>query len=160
MIKVVKGDVFKSDATFVLHQVNCQGVMGSGVAKQVKEKFPNVFFAYINRCDAFSPKTLLGTAQLVETAKDYGTKFLGIFNLFSQEKYGYDGKRYTDYSALRKCLFIVNETCREFNTTDKPTVAIPYLMGCDRGGGDWETVCKIIEDELTDCEVVAYMYTG
>ena len=43
MIKHIKGDIFKSNADAILHQVNCQGVMGSGIAKQVKENFPVVF---------------------------------------------------------------------------------------------------------------------
>ena len=157
-MKMVDGNVFNSNATFIMHQVNCKGVMGSGVAKQVKEKYPNVFYAYKRRCDAFSPKVLLGTAQLVETNKDYNTEFVGIFNLFSQDAFGYDGKKYTDYSALRRCLFIVNETCKELNTIEKPTVAMPFLMGCDRGGGDWDTVCKIIDETLTDCQVLCYKF--
>lgn len=42
MIKHIKGDIFQSSADVILHQVNCQGVMGSGVAKQVREKYPDV----------------------------------------------------------------------------------------------------------------------
>lgn len=40
MIKVINGDLFTSKANFIVHQVNCQGVMGSGVAAQVAENFP------------------------------------------------------------------------------------------------------------------------
>lgn len=43
MLKHIKGDIFKSNADAILHQVNCQGVMNSGVAKQVREKYPIVF---------------------------------------------------------------------------------------------------------------------
>lgn len=32
-MKIVDGDIFNCDADAILHQVNCQGVMGSGVAK-------------------------------------------------------------------------------------------------------------------------------
>ena len=39
MIKVINGDLFNSTARFIVHQVNCQGKMGSGVALQVKQKF-------------------------------------------------------------------------------------------------------------------------
>ena len=40
MIKIFEGDLLESGANFICHQVNCQGVMGSGVAKQIKEQFP------------------------------------------------------------------------------------------------------------------------
>lgn len=159
-MKIKEGDVFSAGATYILHQVNCQGVMGSGVAKQAKTLFPNVFYEYKRKCDTNTPKELLGTAQLVETQKTYGTEFLGVFNLFAQENYGYDGKRYTDYDALRKCLIEVDEACKNLNYVFKPTVAIPYLMGCDRGGGDWNIVSKIIEETLTECDVYCYKLKG
>ena len=36
MIKHEIGDMFASDANVFAHHVNCKGVMGSGVAKQVR----------------------------------------------------------------------------------------------------------------------------
>ena len=35
MIKVIPGNLFDSEAQILAHQVNCKGVMGSGVAKEV-----------------------------------------------------------------------------------------------------------------------------
>lgn len=32
--------------TVVCHQVNCKGVMGAGLAKQIREKHPEVYEAY------------------------------------------------------------------------------------------------------------------
>lgn len=77
-----------------------------------------------------------------------------IINLFAQDKYGYDGRCYTDYDALRKCLETVN---KQFAGK---RVAMPYLMACHRGGGDWSVVSKMIEDTLTDCDVTLYEYFG
>ena len=163
-IKVVDGDIFNCDADAILHQVNCQGVMGSGVAKQVREKFPAVFRYYKARCDedkklkaqtGSARSSLLGLAQIcykedytVGQVKDEQV----IVNLFAQDNYGYDGRCYTDYEALRKCLQMVNERFAG------KRVAIPYLMSCCRGGGDWATVLKIIKDSLTNCQVTLYKY--
>ena len=47
-----KCDLFESGADMICHQVNCMGVMGSGVAKQVKERYPKVFEEYVNWCNA------------------------------------------------------------------------------------------------------------
>lgn len=38
MIYEIKGDLLKAEETFIAHQVNCKGVMGAGVAKQIKNK--------------------------------------------------------------------------------------------------------------------------
>ena len=45
-VVIKEGNVFDSDADIICHQVNCQGVMGSGVAKEVRERFPNVYEQY------------------------------------------------------------------------------------------------------------------
>lgn len=152
MIKHVKGDIFKSKATVIVHQVNCQGVMGSGVAKQVRDLYPNVYVKYKELCDRYkesnSSKDLLGIAQIVPT--NYGdTRY--IANLFAQDSFG-NFKCFTDYDALRKCLIYISLQFRH------SSIAIPYLIGCCRGGGDWNIVYKIIEETLSDCDVTLYEY--
>ena len=144
MIKHIKCNIFESGADFILHQVNCQGVMGSGVAKQVKDKFPKVYDEYKKWCNTIPLDVLLGQVQFVNTQEDYDTSFKGIINLFAQNNFGYDGNRYTNYDALRNCLEFIEETI-----TWHATIAIPYLMSCYRGGGDWNVVYKMI-DEIFD----------
>ena len=145
MIKHIKCDIFESGADVILHQVNCQGVMGSGVAKQVREKFPNVYKSYKTMCDGMKDRThLLGMAQCVRVNSGQY-----IVNLFAQDNYGYDGKCYTDYKALKKCL----QGVRNYPMFDNQTVAIPYKIGCDRGGGDWNVVYKMIEDVFSDSDM-------
>lgn len=150
MIKHIKCDIFESGADVILHQVNCQGVMGSGIAKQVREKYPEVFDVYKTLCDIKSDKSeLLGTAQFVRVGENGY-----IVNLFSQENFGYDGKCYTSYDAIRKCLEDVN------NYFSNETIAIPYLMGCYRGGGDWNVVYQMIEDIFNRNDVLICEYNG
>lgn len=149
MVKHIKGDIFQSNADVILHQVNCQGVMGSGIAKQVREKYPVVYKTYKELCNQDTPKNLLGIAQPVK-ANDKTI----IVNIFAQENFGYDGKCYTDYDALRKGF----ETVRDNNKDD--SIAIPYLMGCHRGGGDWNKVYSMIEEIFADCDVTLYEYNG
>lgn len=139
MIEHIKCDIFESGADVILHQVNCQGAMNSGIAKQVREKFPVVFNAYNTFCSIKDNKSeLLGTAQFIRV--DEGGYAGYIVNLFAQENFGYDGKCYTDYAALRKCLEDVN------NYFDGAVIAIPYRIGCARGGGDWNVVYQMIEE--------------
>ena len=154
MIKHIKCDIFESGADVILHQVNCQGVMGSGVAKQVREKYPEVYEQYKILCDDVKNnpnKKLLGRRQFIEVSEN---KY--IVNLFAQENYGYDGKCYTDYDALRESL---EDTKAFFKDS---VIAFPYLMGCHRGGGDWNIVYKMIEEVFSDsdCEVLICEYNG
>lgn len=166
MIKIIDGDIFTCKADAILHQVNCQGVMGSGVAKQVREKFPTVFKYYKALCEndakvkaqfGYDKSQLLGHIQVCHKEDYYVGEIKDpqvIVNLFAQDKFGYDGNCYTDYDALKRCLEKVNAQFAG------KSVAIPYLMACHRGGGDWDKVSKMIEETLTDCEVVFYRYTA
>ena len=46
--------------------------------------------------------------------------------------------------------------------TNNKIIAIPYLMGCHRGGGDWNAVYKMIEEIFanSNCEVLICEYNG
>ena len=155
MIKHIKCDIFKSGADIICHQVNCQGVMGSGVAKQVREKYPKAYQTYKTFCANTEPEELLGKAQFVSIHDD---KLIGIINIFGQLDYGYNGKCYTDYDALRHALAKVHEFCQLY--TFKPVLAFPYKFGCARGGGDWDIVYKMIEEAFPDCVVLICEYDG
>ncbi len=144
-IRFVTGDLFSTDAKYICHQVNCQGKMGSGVAKQVREKFPMVFENYKAVCDrgkedsrahGLGHSVLLGDIQIITVHND---KEQSICNLFAQDRYGYNGERYTSYDAFYTCM---SKLMRVIPTTER--IAIPYRIGCGLGGGDWGKVLSII----------------
>lgn len=150
MIKVINGDLFSSTARFIVHQVNCQGKMGSGVALQVKQKFPHVYDEYKKFCS----HNMLGHIQIVPI----NPKYIGIpsgslitdnkqfiINAFAQDKYGYDGKLYTSLDALQSCFNQIHATICEKNNNWNASVAMPYKVGCCRGGADWNTVFQMIQ---------------
>jgi len=143
-IKIIDGDLFNTKAKYICHQVNCQGRMGSGVAKQVRVKFPEAYKAYSDRCNGEKsmkdPLWTLGKAQFVRCSNG-----VTIVNMYSQGNYGYDGKQYTDYSAFQNCLHEIRKTV----PTDA-VIAMPYKIGCGLGGGDWNIVMELIEKELPD----------
>lgn len=66
-VVIKEGNVFDSDAKIICHQVNCQGVMGSGVAKEVRERYPKVYEEYHIYCESNKdcPERMLGVAQMV-----------------------------------------------------------------------------------------------
>ena len=46
-VQIIDGDLFQTHAKYICHQVNCQARMGSGVAKQVRAKYPEVYNAWL-----------------------------------------------------------------------------------------------------------------
>jgi len=153
MIRFVQGDLLRGDVDVIAHQVNCQGVMGSGVARQVRELYPEAYHEYCRLVSQYQDcAKLLGTTQLV-ACRDANGQSIQIANLFGQCSFGRDGRQYTDYDALHRCL----RTLKNFaDATEFKRIGIPYHMGCGLGGGDWDTVSQIIQQELDGCDVTIF----
>ena len=153
MFKKVDGDIltpeYQQRKIIVCQQVNCKGVMGAGLAKQIKESCPEVYAAYkkeVTRITAARERSGnyslgLGTAQIC-AVKDKG---FSVANLFAQDGFGRD-RRYTDYDALRRCLEVVHNYAVSAKVD---IIRIPHKMGCGLGGGDWGVVLDIMKATLT-----------
>ena len=147
-IEFKNGDLFTSQAKYLCHQVNCMGKMGSGIARTVRNRFPAAYEEYIALCQgASSHGTLLG--GILQSECDGTT----IIHMFAQERCGRYA-RYTDYFAFRECL-------RKIKSIVQPgsTIAFPHGIGCGLGGGDWDIILPMIEEELAkDYEIEVWKY--
>lgn len=167
-VRVVQGNLLDAKEDIIVHQVNCQGVMGGGVAKQIKEKWPVVFEHYKRVINTVKRKNmplerLLGNISwdIVACAWSEGVHNKWVASIYAQVDYNRRGEKrlQTDYEALRKALTVIAD---EADWSDQ-SVAMPYLIGCGRGGGDWEGVvypmiCEVFSD-YPDVDVVLYKYT-
>lgn len=147
MVKIVNGNLLDATEDIICHQVNCQGVMGSGVAKAVRDKWPEVYRAY--RAYVYmheDESTLLGKSFLAQI--DGGR---AVMNMFAQNLYGYDGSRYTSYDAFYKCLEDIKK-----KVSRHCSIAFPYKIGSDRGGASWDVIYAMICDVMGDRDVTIY----
>lgn len=148
----VKGDVLKTPFQIIAHQVNCKGVMGAGLAKQIRSNYPNLYDAYKDYCNHGA--CLGDFLGWVTSDKHY------ILNIFAQDGYGRD-KRYTDYSAMYNAFANGINDYRdlyEVGNEVQLTIAIPYMIGCGLAGGDWDEVQKILFAVEKNCNVVFVAY--
>lgn len=147
MIQIVHGNLLDSSATFICHQVNCRGVMGSGVARQIRERWPCVYDSYLKLCKSVTePGHLLGCASVVDVGDGRY-----VCNLFGQLDYGSDGKAYTRIGELRKCCQYIADAARPGDT-----IAMPYRIGCGLGGGDWGATMDMLADVFKDHHLTLY----
>jgi len=150
-VQIIRGDLLEADADIICHQVNCQGVMGAGVAKQIADRWPYVKKEYTEFCRQRKQKEdLLGDTLLVPSN---GVQRKGepmILNIFGQFYYGHDGV-YTDYSALTKAFRKMNRLYKGM------TLAFPHGFGCGLAGGDWQDVEPMFVKLLPDCNVKIYL---
>ncbi len=132
------GNLLDATTDVIAHQVNCQSVMGSGVAKQIRDKWPRVYDSYVTYCYDYIACTheLLGECQLVQINDNQH-----VANLFGQNYYGRDGKRYTSYDGIYDALVSLASQMKDNNMN---SVAFPYHMSSDRGGADWSIISIMI----------------
>lgn len=137
-MKILNKDITTIEGPAVIaHGVNCQGKMGSGVAKAIITKWPEVKEAYLQ----YENKKL-GYLNRVNIGN------LIIYNCFTQQYYGYDNKRYANIIAIIQCLYAI------LILHDELPLYIPKI-GCGLGGLDWEVVKQVLEDleEITQKEI-------
>lgn len=108
----------------IAHGVNCQNAMGSGVAKALFTKWPKVKSEYHKW-----GSMVLGEAQFVEVETE-----LIIANCFTQDRYGRDGRRYANASAIACAL---GKAARYALEREMNEIHIPKI-GCGLGGLDWD----------------------
>lgn len=147
MIYYVVGDLLKQEnVDIICHQTNCKGVMGAGIALQIRNTYPNVYQLYKQYCAKYG-SGLLGKTLFVNCNDG---KI--VANLFGQDGYG-RGFCQTDYAALEKAIASVEKIA----TKGKKSVGFPYKIGCDLAGGDWSIVKNIIKKYFEKSEVDCYI---
>jgi O-acetyl-ADP-ribose deacetylase (regulator of RNase III) len=137
-MKTIPGDILNITEGIICHQVNCKGVMGTGIALKIRKKWPHVYNDY-----RWAYKEgLLFLGNMLTTRARPG---LHVAHLCGQDGYGRD-KMYTDYEALAKCMTTLS-------AIDRP-IWIPRGMGCSNAGGDWTIVSDMIEHLLPSATIV------
>ena len=139
MIQYKYGDVLAVPSGIIVHQTNTGAVMGSGIAKQVREKFPVAYDAYIKASKA-DHGLILGEISFAKVDTD---KY--IVNLNGQATFGGAGV-HTNYVALEVGFKRVLKLQKniEYNTGKKLEICMPRI-GCGLANGSWDQVEPIIQ---------------
>ena len=140
-------DIFKCNAEAMVHCANTHCTFGSGIAKQIKERYPE---AYAADCQTIrGDKSKLGTFSWVK-AKD--GKY--IYNLYGQADFG-RGMRQLNYEAFYTGLESIKKHIEEHKLT---TLSLPFHCGADRAGGNWHIINAMIESLwLNDLTTTIYI---
>ena len=139
MIKLEHSDITAVKHGLIVHQVNTQGAMGSGVALAIRNKWPEVYDKYI--ADYKAELLNLGCVSFVEVGENLyvanlaGQKYCGAYP--ELQKFG----RYTSYDGLANGL----EEVQRFAVNNFVEQVHFPMIGCGLGGGDWRIVESIIQ---------------
>lgn len=131
---------YKGRFEIIGHGANCYKIMGGGIAAQIKQQIPEMYLADMNDNRIYYQRLGDFTFTDVEIDEE-GNTFLGI-NIYSQMGLGAE----FDPVALRLALRKINAIY------PGKSIGLP-LIGCGIGGGDWQAVKEIIQQELRDMYV-------
>lgn len=132
---ILKFDLTKLTRGYLAQGVNCQGVMGAGLAKALAQKHPHLLDYWRSIC---SEVDVVGE-KIIQPGRCYPfavSTSLTIYNLTTQEFYGSRGRASLEWvresvEALERC----------HNTSD-PIFIPPIATGL--GGLDWYDVRDIL----------------
>jgi O-acetyl-ADP-ribose deacetylase (regulator of RNase III) len=132
-----EGSIFDSGAEAIVNPVNCVGVMGAGLAKAFKNRFPEDMFAQYARACAD------GTLRLgkLDTYFDYKSRTL-VINFPTKDDWRDPSLLEYIESGMQALIQFVDA-----NAIEK--VALPAL-GCGLGGLQWNDVSRIISNYCSE----------
>jgi len=174
--KVVKGNALDykfnpPGKVLIPHVVNSIGIMGSGIALAIKQKWPKAEKEYIDwkkfnrynilRSKAESGKEIwadwtehyfeLGEVQFVDVGEDViVANMIGQKNV-GENKYGMPPIR---MDSLKECIYRLREFVVDNNVV---SVASPKF-GSLRAGGNWETIEEMIKAIFHNVNVSWFTY--
>lgn len=134
-IEYVSGNILEADTQALVNPVNCEGVMGKGLAYQFKQAYPLMFYAYRDYClgNVLKPGRIH-----VYTGAEIAPRV--IFNLATKNKWR--GKSKLDWIALG-----LNRLASLAAGMGIESMAIP-AVGCGEGGLAWPEVSAVIEKAM------------
>lgn len=143
MDKVKQGNILECNENIIVHQVNTQGIMGGGVARQLANRYINLEKEYSEFCKLYNNDYNKLKGKVFKIMLEGKI----IMNMFSQKE-NFD----TDYEAMKIALEEIKEYAKDFNLT----VCMPYEIGCGIANGEWSEVYKIIDEVFSDYDVTLY----
>jgi O-acetyl-ADP-ribose deacetylase (regulator of RNase III) len=130
-----------SGVNFIVHGCNAQGVMGAGLALDIRNRWPAVYSSYRAVCksEGLSSSDLLGMVIPVEVKPG-----LFVLNAITQQNFGRSPIKYVSYRAVSEAFTQILDLAHSLNAQ----VHYP-LIGAGLAGGDWSVISSIIDERFS-----------
>lgn len=141
MIRYVIGDIFEHEVDGVVNPVNCDGIMGKGLALAFRNRFPDNYVKYVKACKLNNLD--IGIMFITFDQKEYPY----VINFPTKKTWRMKSKiEWIEAGLVDLRWAIVNY--------EMLSIAVPAL-GCGLGGLNFEQVQPLIEKHLGDLKDVS-----
>jgi O-acetyl-ADP-ribose deacetylase (regulator of RNase III) len=132
----LSGNIFSSDAEVLVITVNCEGVMGAGIALDAKCRWPEIYDSYSKKCEL--NEFHIGDIMWASS----GPKQIALF----------PSKKYWRAPSKSSYLSEGLDTLRtDIIRRSITSIALPHL-GCSNGGLLWSDVKPLIIEKLSEID--------
>lgn len=145
MIQFMHGNLFDTRADILVNPVNCDGVMGKGIALEFKRRWPEMFQEY--RVECVQKRLRIGT-DFTWTVVDGSGMIINI----PTKRHWKDPSMYEDLAVSLGVLRV-----RIVGLGKRWSVAMPAL-GCGNGGLNWTFVKPMVVDALGSLPNTIYVF--
>ena len=142
-VQIVIGDALNTKAEYICHQVNYYGVMGAGIAFELRLRHPKMFEKYKEFCKQNAIK--IGTLWIYNLSKDENANYAKILAFPTKTSWKLPSKEEYLHAGLSKFIKTYKEKGIE-------SIAFP-LLGASRGGIDENVSLKIMKEYLSGAEI-------
>jgi O-acetyl-ADP-ribose deacetylase (regulator of RNase III) len=154
MITILKGDMFDQGHGALVNPVNCIGVMGKGLAKKFKKRYPPMFIKYKREC---IQNRIRPGRMSVFTDSDDGSI---VINFPTEDDYREppEQRKRKTYRHIKRGLPELINTIEYYSIK---SIGIPAL-GCGVVGAEWKKVLPMIaeafinDDRMDNVRVFIY----
>lgn len=141
MLRIIKSSIFDSPAQTLVNTVNTVGVMGKGVAKEFKARFPSMFTEYKILCDN-------------------GTLEPGVLHIWRGERWVLNFPTKINWKKPSHLAYIeagLKTFVQHYEQMGIRSISFPPL-GCGNGNLDWRDVQPLMLSYLKGLPIPIYIH--
>lgn len=165
-MKYVKGNLLdlaeEGKFDVIVHGCNCLNTMGSGIARQIRDRYPKAYLidqaspkGNENKLGNFTQAHIDGYRRYSPHQRGFRPYSFTIINAYTQ--FGFNPRNVvnTDYEALESVFWQI-KLLYDLNPQAPCRIGIP-MIGAGLGGGDWKVIETIIDSiGFSDLTCVQY----
>lgn len=132
------GDLFAADVEAIVNPINCVGVMGKGIALEVKKRNPSMFYRYRQKCSGTRGDYPIEPGDVVALPSDNQRQV--IFNMATKDHWRQGSRIEWIEQGLLNLQRLLSD---ENQYSHIQSLGLPPV-GCGNGGLEWSDVKPLV----------------
>jgi O-acetyl-ADP-ribose deacetylase (regulator of RNase III) len=152
IVETIEGNLldFPNGINTIAHSCNTQNVMGGGLAKQIKDRYPEVFET--DRKAVLNKENSLGYFSFCKLDSNPDKR---IINLYTQQEFGTG--RQVSYEAFYNSIDYLFKAINSSPEAHDYVLGLPYGISCGLAGGNWNIVKCMIDEVFMPAKFKTYL---